>query len=134
MSRARAVFDLPDGWQQELIALYGEGGSDAEARSLIRKWRGTFGKPLWIRWLEEETEFAEIIEDGRDESEAWWTRMGREGAIGHIELSVGAWVFNMKNRFNWRDRQDVDHKHSFDVVEVGPDQIVKPPQESGSDA
>jgi len=50
--------------------------------------------------------FAEADKKGRMLSEAWWTRLGRAGAIGQKPIQPATWCFNMKNRFGWRDKID----------------------------
>ena len=46
---------LPNGWYNEILELYREGGSDVEVKALIFEWRGRFSNDLWDRWMLEET-------------------------------------------------------------------------------
>ena len=52
--------------------------------------------------------FAQAVELGRELSEAWWMRYGRLAMMGRVRAGPAAWwIFNMKNRFGWRDRVEI---------------------------
>lgn len=65
MARPLSTLDLPGGWQEGILSLYEEGGSDAEVKGLIYRMRGRFSNDLWDRWLNDEVEFRETIKRGR---------------------------------------------------------------------
>jgi hypothetical protein len=48
--------------------------------------------------------FNEASKIGKISSEVWWTRLGQAGAIGKQDVSPAIWIFNMKNRFKWKDK------------------------------
>lgn len=103
---------LWEGWYNDILELYSEGASDVEIRALIyhktkEKTKASFG--LWERWLEEEEEFFETIKQGRMLSESWWSKTGRKN-LSNKDFSYTGWYMNMKNRFGWRDKQEVDQK------------------------
>ena len=102
--------DLPDGWQDKVIAIYRDGGNDVEVKAMLREVRGSMSNDLWYRWLKDEPEFAEIIELGHELAQAWWERLGRQGASGAVQVNPALWIFTMKNRFGWTDRQHVEVK------------------------
>jgi len=97
----RTLESLPTNWKELTASLYVEGASDAEVKHALK-----ISNDLFARWLDEEPEFAEAIKDGRQASEAWWSKLGRQGATG-AEINPTVWIFNMKNRFGWRDKQEV---------------------------
>jgi hypothetical protein len=109
MSRPKSTIDLPDGWYNDVLSLYAEGASDVEIKAYIYQKRGSFSNDLWNRWLEEEAEFSETIKQGRMLSEAWWAKTGRKN-LGNKEFSYTGWYMNMKNRFGWKDKQEVEQK------------------------
>jgi hypothetical protein len=38
----------------------------------------------------------------------FWEQMGMAGAMGKLKnFNAGSWVFNMKNRHGWKDRQEI---------------------------
>lgn len=98
----RTLASLPSDWKEQVAALYVEGASDAEIKHALR-----VSNDLFARWLKDEPEFAEAVKEGRLASEAWWARLGREGASGKADINPTTWIFNMKNRFAWRDKQEV---------------------------
>lgn len=103
MSRPKKTLGgLPEGWKEALLAMYREGASDVEVRAELG-----ISNDLFYRWLNDEPEFSETIKKGRELSEAWWSKLGRQGASGQHEINPTTWIFNMKNRFSWRDRHEV---------------------------
>lgn len=60
------------------------------------------------RWKESYKEFEEAYNNGWTKCFIFWERVGRSGALGKIKgFNVVAWIFNMKNRFGWRDKNDI---------------------------
>lgn len=98
---------LPEDWYAKVLKLYKEGASDVEVKSLIYEWRGSFSNDLWDRWIEDEPEFSETIKVGRMLAETWWHKNGRSN-LQNKEFNYTGWYMQMKNRFGWRDKQDVN--------------------------
>lgn len=97
---------LPELWYNEVLKLYADGASDVEVKALIYGWRGSFSNDLWDRWLKEEPEFSQTIKAGRMLAEAWWHKNGRTNL--HVkEFNFVGWYMQMKNRYGWRDKQDI---------------------------
>lgn len=109
MSRPKSKIDLPDGWYNEVLTMYSEGASDVEIKAYIYTLRKTFSNDLWDRWLKEEPEFSETIKIGKMLSEAWWAKTGRKN-LNNKDFSYTGWYMNMKNRFGWKDKQEIDQK------------------------
>jgi len=105
--RPKAEFDLPQDWYIEIFSLYKEGASDVEIKALIYQWRGSFSNDLWDRWIKEEEQFSETIKMGKLISEAWWSKSGRKN-LENRDFNYTGWYMNMKNRFNWTDKQAID--------------------------
>lgn len=99
------ISSLPKEWYNDILSLYKDGASDVEVKALIYEWRGTFSNDLWDRWIKEETQFSETIKIGKILSESWWSKSGRKN-LENKEFSYTGWYMNMKNRFNWTDRQE----------------------------
>ncbi len=65
-------------------------------------------------WAKKHPEFAEAKAAALDASLLWWEQQGQKGMWVDKDgpvLNNTIWVFSMKNRHGWRDKQDVDVKH-----------------------
>ena len=107
----KTLDDLPENWKIDMMVLATEGGSDVEIRSKVL---GNISDDLWYALIEREPEFSRTVKKCKAACEAWWTRRGREMALGS-EGNATVWIFNMKNRFDWRDKQDHDVNHGGNV-------------------
>ena len=117
------ISTLPEGWQNEVIELYKEGANDVEVKAWIHEQRGRFSNDLWERWINEEPEFSETIKRGRMLSESWWLKEGRLSLRDNRFNSV-LWYMNMKNRFGWADRQEIEQTLKASV-DIKPHQWIK---------
>jgi transposase len=59
-------------------------------------------------WVDKHPDFAAAYEDGKTYSESWWNKLGRAGATGKVPIQPTVWIFNMKNRFDWKDKTETD--------------------------
>ena len=69
---------------------------------------GGIDRDTFYLWVHTYPKFAKAYEEGKFLSEAWWNSVGRLGAIGARPIQPAMWIFNMKNRFGWRDRPAED--------------------------
>ena len=70
-------------------------------------------------WIEKHPKFKEGYELGKLASEAWWSKLGRAGAAGKVQIQPTVWIFNMKNKFGWRDQpEQVDETNSAQSLNV----------------
>jgi len=102
---------LPENWYIEVISMYKEGASDVEIKAFIYEIRGSFSNDLWDRWIAEIPQFSETIKMGRMLSEAWWNKESRQN-LKNKDFSYTGWYMNMKNRFGWRDKSEIENTHT----------------------
>ena len=59
-------------------------------------------------WKKEYPEFFGAIKRGSYKGQKFWEGLGISGASGQIDgFNSASWIFNMKNRFGWRDKQEI---------------------------
>ena len=79
-------------------------------------------------WAKRHPEFSDAKKKGTDQSLLWWEDMGRRGMTGQLArlkktiehkdgkiekeydravFGQSTWIFNMKNRHNWRDKTEI---------------------------
>lgn len=56
-------------------------------------------------WCETHEDFLHACQEASEHSRLFWEKMGVQGAKGElVGFKDRAWIFNMKNRFAWKDR------------------------------
>ena len=91
-----------DGQAKSLAKRFKDGESVAEVCAAIGICKTSFYKATELS-----EEFMDAYKKGLEGSEAWWCKLGREGAACETAIQPATWIFNMKNRFGWRDKQEV---------------------------
>lgn len=66
-------------------------------------------KPSYYKCKDISKKFFNAEKVGLAKSEAWWSKVGRAGAVGKVDINCPVWIFNMKNRFGWKDRVEQQH-------------------------
>lgn len=102
-------------------SIYAAGGSDAEVKvAMAIPPARAMSNMLWDDLQKREREFSEAIIEGRQLAEAWWEGKGREGLITYegVKFSTQLWFLNMKNRFGWKDKQEVTHSADKDAPPI----------------
>lgn len=93
--------ELGDSLSESLPDMFIDGQSVAEVCAELKMCKDSFYK-----LCEVSDKFSDAYKKGQGLSEAWWTKLGREGSTGKAEIQPTTWIFNMKNRFAWADKQD----------------------------
>lgn len=114
------VDDLPEDWQEIMRQCGQEGGSAVEARCLLG-----IGDSAWGTLLEDSEDFRRTEKERQALCEVWWERTGRNMAKG-TDGNATVWIFNMKNRFGWRDKQDMNHTSEDGSMSPSRIEIVAP--------
>lgn len=98
-----------DEYAQNLPSMFENGESVIEVCANMQISKDTF-----YRWCKQHKRFKEAYEQGLDLSQAWWEKLGRAGSLGTQKINAATWIFNMKNRFKWNDRTQIES--TSDVV------------------
>lgn len=64
-------------------------------------------------WERKHPDFSDAIKVARQKSQEWWEKAGKSGLFMGKEdgtFSQSAWIFNMKARFGYRDKVEVEQK------------------------
>lgn len=119
VGRPRTTLDsIPEEWESIMIECGREGGSEVEMRVLLG-----VGEEAFKTLTADFPEFSRTRKKAKDLCNVWWEKRGREMATGD-DGNPTVWIFNMKNRFGWRDKTEVDqtvkgeHKHTHEVKAV----------------
>lgn len=109
---------LAEGWQTTMIEMGKEGCSDVEIRAELG-----ISDDLWYRWIEEDEEFSRTAKKAKAACHAKWEQFGRKMSFGQVEGNPTTWIFNMKNRFGWRDKQDIDMNARVAVTDLSDEDL-----------
>jgi len=111
--------DLPDDWHE----IVRQCGQDGQSAVTIRCKLG-IGMSAWETLLEDSEDFRETVKEAKALSEHWWEERGREMAMG-ADGNATVWIFNMKNRFGWKDKTETEHTGTVQVTQITR-RIIKP--------
>lgn len=100
------IDDLPEGWRGVILDCGQSGGSEVKMRCLIG-----IGDSAWYTLLEDSEEFRQTVKTAKGLCQVWWEDLGQNMAMTG-DGNPTSWIFNMKNRFSWHDKQQVDHTSS----------------------
>jgi len=114
------IRDLPDGWENIMREAAQEGASDVEVRCLLG-----IGESGWYTLIEDDDDFRRTVKQCKDLCQVWWERQGRKMSCGESDGNATTWIFNMKNRFGWKDKTETEHTGTVQVTQITR-RIIKP--------
>jgi hypothetical protein len=90
-------------------------------------------------WEQAHPEFLQAKKTGESFSRLYWEKIGRDGLHNEVikdgdgctvtrSINATIWIFNMKNRFKWRDRiedVDPDDKDDRPLAELSDSELMK---------
>lgn len=84
-------------------------------------------RDTFYRWIKKYPEFKAAYAMGREYSKAYCTQKGWDLVNGMLKPGgTGAWIFMMKNKFNWQDRVEVDTTSDKATIEEMISEDTKP--------
>jgi len=108
----KQLSDLPEDWKKIVEKEMGEGASKEEICAELK-----INRELFYKLIKREPEFADTIKKGVELSEAWWKKQGRI-SLRDKQFSAVLWYMNMKNRFGWADKSEVQHSGKVVVLDI----------------
>jgi len=108
--------DLPDGWKDLMLNGAKEGKSKRFITTLLKISPETF-----YRLKDDEEEFSDTIKECEELCYAWWEQIGlqyitNDSSKDSLNLNTTNYIFQMKNRFGWADKQQIDHTSKGESV------------------
>lgn len=83
---------------------------------------GTHRSVLYA-WEDKYPDFKDAKKKAVEAGQVFWEKIGLAQAVGdktYGKGSTASWIFNMKNRFNWADKQEIagagEHRKSFKLA------------------
>lgn len=80
-------------------------------------------------WCQHHADFSDAKKRGEAVSLLFWERLGIDASQGRLPgFSAAAWIFNMKNRFGWRDKQrdeELPKVNEKPHLELSPDRQIE---------
>lgn len=61
---------------------------------------------MFYRYVNDYPEFREAVKIGEGHSRVFWEKHGISGLYSEV-FSASTWIFNMKNRFGWKDKHEM---------------------------
>lgn len=79
----------------------------------------------FVKWEKENEEFSRAIKEGLAKSQYFWEKLGIDITTGKVKGNATTWIFNMKNRFNWRDVRDEEQPKIMDEIKDMTDEELE---------
>ena len=113
----------------EIVEFMSQGYSIEAFAGLI----GVTKSTLYL-WIKEHPEFSDAKTLGEAKSQLYFERIGNEHLVNvkdGPQLNTSFWIFNMKNRFKWRDNMDIKSDVTFtdkDAAKMTKEQLIEEAQ------
>lgn len=107
----------PTKYKEEMCDIVIECGKQGMSRHEMALQLGIHYDTL-VEWEKVKPEFSDALKISKAYSQAWWEKLGRDGACGiNPNVNSTMWIFNVKNRFSsdWKDKQEVEQSGSVNV-------------------
>lgn len=73
-------------------------------------------KDTLYNWFKQHKDFSDAKKKALAKSLLWWEKQGIKAVSGeNKDVNSTVWIFNMKNRHGWKDKQEVDQKIEANV-------------------
>lgn len=85
-------------------------------------------KDTLYQWVSKHPEFADAKKRGTSHSQKFWETIALAGMLGKYgkNFNAAVWIFNMRNRFNWTDKEHPSESNFTINLAYDPKNVVKP--------
>jgi hypothetical protein len=97
---------------EEIIEYMGQGFSKEAFAGHI-----SVSKQTLYNWMASHKEFLDAVNRAEEKCRVFWEELGIQMVLAG-QGNATTWIFNMKNRFNWKDRSDVTSDDKALKVEI----------------
>ncbi len=108
----KTIADLPKDWKKIALDLSAKGYSKEEI--FLHFYR--INAEMFYQLKARDAEFSDTIKDAEHLCKAWWIEQSRK-SLKRSYFQAAIWYMNMKNRFGWKDRQEVMFDASENLIE-----------------
>lgn len=112
MAKAKGKQSAPTGRPSKYKPEYCQGIIDHMSKGLSFE---TYGAVVGVdrdtlyEWGKVHPAFSDAIKAAKEKGQLFWETVGMTGMSGRIKgFNAAVWIFNMKNRFKWRDSHNAD--------------------------
>lgn len=103
---------LPANWKELVFNFAASGLSKEEIYLQFYRKHNSWFDDLYERDLE----FSAVIKKAENLCKGWWIEQSRKSLKRQYYQSA-LWYMNMKNRFGWKDKTDIEHSMSDSTIE-----------------
>lgn len=70
-------------------------------------------------WGRKNPDFSAALKKAKEACCAYWEDLGHKASLGEVKnFQASAWIFNMKNRFGWRDQVQIEDQGLADATKM----------------
>jgi hypothetical protein len=104
--------NLPKNWKDQVLKFTSQGLSKEEI--YLRYFR--INPQLFEALCQRDIEFSLTIKKAEILCKGWWIEQSRK-SLKRKNYQSALWFMNMKNRFGWKDKTDIEHSLADSTIE-----------------
>ncbi len=104
--------NLPDNWKERVKELDAQGYSEEEI--YLHYYR--INPHLFEKLCDRELEFRQTVKKAEILCKGWWIEQSRK-SLRRQHYQSALWFMNMKNRFGWKDKTDIEHSLADSTID-----------------